>query len=472
MTTLKLPYKRYVAQVSTGVPRSKSTYLALMAENLEALKACPWRAAAEGLVALADHDFSKESHFTDSCDAFKMTGNYDSTAMTEVAYAGMAAYRFKVPASARASGAEVPISSLALQLTRDRFLLGGLRVATELTDRSTPSRDWATVRGDAGNPRATAVLAQTAANLLAGTAGAETAEIDLSSVSGNPATYLWVYLTLEDYTDHWEMYSTKEKRLYAVEGSGMLVGEAAETTFDGEVTPDDPEDDALPVVTGGVLPERAGASGVLFARRDAALGTQVSPYGFPAASTAAALHAVYADLILGKARMLPESAVPTRPGAGFCVRRVGTAWELAASVLVVPLVLPRAARRLRLAWTAAEASWLGRVWLDETAYMDAPDEATVSAPALFTADAAVSCGFRLLGEFAPDDGEAEFALAVKATTPATLLVTAWLPPDRVAVAGEGTQGLGSLTVADGPTGQTVDGLGSLLVPEISIVTSA
>ena len=36
-TTLKLPFKRFVAQVSTGEPRPKSSYLALMAENLEAL---------------------------------------------------------------------------------------------------------------------------------------------------------------------------------------------------------------------------------------------------------------------------------------------------------------------------------------------------------------------------------------------------------------------------------------------------
>ena len=52
-TTHNLPYKRYVAQVSTGVPRSKSTWLSLMAENLEALKACPWREAADVEVAKA-----------------------------------------------------------------------------------------------------------------------------------------------------------------------------------------------------------------------------------------------------------------------------------------------------------------------------------------------------------------------------------------------------------------------------------
>ena len=137
-TTLNLPYKRFVAQVSTGAPRSKSTWQVLMAENLEALKACPWREAADVPVALADHDFTRASHFSDACDAFKMTGNYDSSAMTEVAYAGMVAYRFKVPASALAEGAEVPVSSIALPLARDRFLKGGLRVACELTSRAAP----------------------------------------------------------------------------------------------------------------------------------------------------------------------------------------------------------------------------------------------------------------------------------------------------------------------------------------------
>ena len=236
-TTLNLPYKRFVAQVSTGAPRSKSTWQALMAENLEALKACPWREAVDGPVALADHDFTRASHFSDACDAFKMTGNYDSSAMTEVAYAGMAAYRFKVPASALAEGAAVPVSSIALPLARDRFLKGGLRVACELTSRAAPSTDWNTVRGGE-SPAASAVLAQSAANLLAGTAGAETVSADLSSAaSGNPSAYLWIYVSLEDYTDRWEMYSAREQRLYAIEGSGMLVGDAAEVTFAGAVTP-------------------------------------------------------------------------------------------------------------------------------------------------------------------------------------------------------------------------------------------
>lgn len=465
MTTLKLPFKRWVAQVSTGVPRSKSTYLALMAENLESLKACPWREAAEVQVALADHDFTKASHFTDACDAFHMTGNYDSTAMTEIAYAGMAAYRFKIPTDATTRA--VALSSVSLTVSRDKFLKGGLHVSAEITDRPTPSRDWATVRG-AGATAASGILAQSSVPYLtASRDGSIAVEIDLSSVSdGNPSAWLWVYVSLEDYTDHWEMYNAKEQRLYAVEGSGMLVGDAAAATFSEDVTPDAPEDDSLPVVAGGVLPQIAGATGILYARNDAGIATHASPYGFPAPSTAAALHAAYADFLLGKADMLPPSAVKTRPGAGFCVRRDGTEWTIAASPLVVPLVIPRAARFLRLAWPSVEARWLGRVWIDYKGYLAAPDEAAIGAPGLYTADAA-SCGsWQLLGEFAPSDGLAEYQLSVAAATPATILVSAWLPPDRVAVADDGPQGLGSLTVSDG---QTVDGLGTLLVPTIDIL---
>ena len=115
MTTLKLPFKRWVARVSTGVPRSKATYLALMAENLESLKACPWSESAEVQVALADHDFTKASHLDDSYDAYKMTGNYDSTAMTEIAYAGMAAYRYKLPTDATTRA--VALSSVSLTVS-------------------------------------------------------------------------------------------------------------------------------------------------------------------------------------------------------------------------------------------------------------------------------------------------------------------------------------------------------------------
>lgn len=226
-TTLKLPFKRFVAQVSTGEPRPKSSYLALMAENLEALKACPWREAGEVPVALADHDFTKASHFSDAYDAFKMTGAWDSKTQRETAFAGMAAYRFKIPSAA----SSVAISSVTLPISRDRFLLGGARVAAVRSNSATPSANWSVVTG-AG---ASAYLANSAANLLASKPADGTLTIETPAGSGG---YLWIYLTLEDYTDWWELYSATEARQYAIEGSAMLAGGSAEVTFASDVTAD------------------------------------------------------------------------------------------------------------------------------------------------------------------------------------------------------------------------------------------
>ena len=232
-TTLNLPYKRFVAQVSTGASRPKSTYLSLMAENLEALKACPWREAADVPVALVNHDFTAASHFSDAYDAFKMTGAWDANEEKEVAFAGMAAYRFAIPESA----ASVAISSVTLPISRDRFLLGGVHVAAVLDNSATPSDDWAVVTGQG----ASAHLANSAANIVASRPadGALTiTSTDLASLATTGKDYLWIYVTLEDYVDWWQQYSATEARQYAIEGSAMLVGGSAEVTFAAEVTPD------------------------------------------------------------------------------------------------------------------------------------------------------------------------------------------------------------------------------------------
>ena len=235
-TTLNLPFKRFVAQVSSAPARSKSSYIALMNENLERLKSCPWREASDVSASLSGHDFTAHTQFSDAYDAYKLTGNYETVNMTEIAYAGMAAYRFKIPVSATSGG--VRVTSVSLPVSRDRFLKNGMHLAAVLSASAEPSADWDTVRGS-GATAASSVLAQSAATLMEGSAGATTVTIDLSGVSsGNPAEYLWVYVTLEDYTDRWEMYNAKEKRLYAIEGSAMIAGRGSSVTFDGSVTAD------------------------------------------------------------------------------------------------------------------------------------------------------------------------------------------------------------------------------------------
>ncbi len=251
-TTLNLPYKRFVAQVSTGAPRPKSTYLSLMTENLEALKACPWREASDIPVALVDHDFTKASHLSDAHDAFKMTGAWNADTEEEVAFAGMAAYRFAIPASA----ASVAISSVTLPISRDRFLLGGVHVAAVLDNSATPSDDWAVVTGQG----ASAHLANSAANIVASRPadGALTiTSTDLASLATTGKDYLWIYVTLEDYVDWWQQYSATEARQYAIEGSAMLVGGSATVTFAGDVSADTPAFE-FAVARGGTYPRVAG----------------------------------------------------------------------------------------------------------------------------------------------------------------------------------------------------------------------
>lgn len=247
-TTHNLPYKRFVAQVSTGAPRPKSTFLALMAENLASLKACPWREAAGVPVALVEHDVTKATHLSDAYDAYKMTGNWNAKDQTEVAYAGMAAYRFKIPSAA----ASVSISAVTLPLSRDRFLKGGVRVVAVLGNNATPSDDWGTIRGNNIDP----VLVNEAEVLVA----SQPAEIEqvfassaLPELAVTGKTYLWIYITLEDYTDWWDKYTATEPRQYAIEGSAMLMGGSVSVTFASAVEPDS-SGSSFAVCRGGVLP--------------------------------------------------------------------------------------------------------------------------------------------------------------------------------------------------------------------------
>lgn len=483
-TTLNLPYKRFVAQVSTGEPRPKSTYLALMAENLEALKACPWREAADVPVELADHDFTKASHFTDACDAFKMTGAWDASAQKETAFAGMAAYRFTLPQGA----ASVPVASVALPVSRDRFLKGGVRIALEMTDRATPSKDWETVRG-AG---ASAFLANTAANLVATKPAEGTVEVTAEAVPALAETglaYLWAYVTLEDYTDWWAMYSATEARQYAIEGSAMLVGGSVAVTFAGDVTPDG-DGAVLPVVANGVLPRLMGEVSGVFATVRRGNGDGVAFEDAPPDATGAdggmGLHALYADLLLGRLESVPTSKVPgsARPGVGFTVTRgtmsvpggtqgtdvVAPAWRLALSVLVVPFVRPGGRfSSLSLAWNApTPASGTIRAYLAPGKYIEKPEASEMSAAAFFTGDD-LPDGWLPLGEFAASAESSTLALPAPPPVPqlATLLLAAWLPQASVDPTSTDAQGVGELAY-DPFTGE-LDGLSSLVVPSITLI---
>lgn len=464
-TTLKLPFKRFVAQVSTGSPRPKSSYLALMAENLDALQACPWREAADVPASLTGHDFTAATQFSDSYDAFKLTGNYDSAAMTDVAYAGMAAYRFTIPDSA-ISGI-LPITGVSLPIARDRFEAAGVHVSVALSSSAFPSDDWSVVRGS-GAQAASAQLTQSVAYLTAGSPASGTVALDLSGVTaGNPATFLWVYLTLEDYTSHWSMYNSKEQRLYSIEGSAMLVGDSAEITFGGDVTPDASSGAAFVVCSGSALPEAGegpagiqvetqytgdpltafedvdGADGVKLLNDPAAYKT-----GVALAQSVAGLRMAYAALYAGAAAPVPPAAHAMRTGAKFLLEAatatrltddgevaVGV-WRITASALAVPFAAPStfSPKSVRLDWEASAhpvtQGLVWRVWLKQ-------GSAALSMPALADAafwipDSTSADGYDLVGTVGATESGGYAELPIALTAPlATILVTAFMPMDGI-----------------------------------------
>ena len=478
-TTLKLPYKRFVAQVSTGVPRSKSTYLALMAENLEALKACPWREAVDGLASLTGHDFTAKTQFSDAYDAFKLTGNYDSSAMTEIAYAGMAAYRFTVPESAISGG--VSITGVSLPISRDRFEAAGVHVAVALSNSAYPSDDWSVVRGS-GALAASSLLTQTAAYLTAGAPASGTAGIDLSDVSsGNPPTYLWVYVTLEDYTSHWEKYNAKEQRLYAIEGSAMLVGDSAEVTFASDVAADECLVE-IPITRDAVLPSNLSACSAMYGVAVLANGDSFDDLGradnngeriyvltsaqrelyiFSAflqnpQRYVAGLRQLYAKFNAGQleaARFTTSVDDKRRVGASFVCRadkwkiKAGAAaitvagWSISASVIVVPFSVPSDAtvRRLRAAWGDAEGGngtgavnnggrytfWLKRGTPSEVMSNELLSDALLKKPEIYIGAEKSIDGWENLGSSSGDVFEVWLASPLTGGC-AALLVTAYV----------------------------------------------
>lgn len=236
-TTLKLPFVRFVAQVNTAPAEPKANYQALAGRNALALQKCEWREAAKSAKAtLVTHNFTV-SHAGDQYDAYLMTGDYNAENSTEVAYAGIAAYRFTLPA-AYLSGSQTLVS-MSLPVTRDRFLLPGVRVVAVLSDSAQPSTSWATVRGES-SPAAseTEYLKNSATRITAALDDSGTLELDLAGTDTTKKPYLWIYLTVEDYAATWTMYSKTEPRLYAIEGSAMLVAEDATVTFSADVAQD------------------------------------------------------------------------------------------------------------------------------------------------------------------------------------------------------------------------------------------
>lgn len=269
-TTINLPCVRFVKRVTNGALFSKYSYLSMMAQNAAALESAPWRMAGTPIrevtmpvnkVSKTDAEYdesgvmTKPPSFTaftsEAFDAYQQGGDARKEDGTMCGYSGCVAYRFKLPDDA----SSVPLASVSLLISRDRYCRAGVRVAVDLSNDAQPSDDWAVVRGtgtgaivsehtasDVDGVASWGFLAQSEIGNLVSSRAAESALAFNSSAFPALATtgkaYVWVYLTLEDYTSYWTLYNAKEPRYYSIEGSARLVASACAFVFASSVSED------------------------------------------------------------------------------------------------------------------------------------------------------------------------------------------------------------------------------------------
>lgn len=349
-TTMKLPFTRFVRQVSNGAARSKYAYQAMMKENALALETAPWREAtcAENQVTLTvnavaatDGEFDAETgkwtslpsykqYMRDGYDAFKQGGDAVPALATMCGYAGMAAYRFKIPDSA----SNVALSSISLVVARDRYCLSGVRVAVVLSNEATPNSTWATwdvVRGngtgaivsphqssDSEGVASWGFLAQSDVPFLTASRPAEgTLELKATDFAGLAVTgkaYLWVFLSIEDYADWWGLYDARTARYYSIEGSAMLMAGNCTFTFADSASRDDSYWAKLYSITG------AGAFSPALFMPDETSGASVSRTQAQAEAIKDNVCSVFGETFVG---LCSAESIATVPGTGNVSEDVG-----------------------------------------------------------------------------------------------------------------------------------------------------
>lgn len=224
-TTHNLPYTRFTRQVATDPMALLSTNVAAAAAA-QLLQTAPWVEQTEDTPTFPP----RASMLTDGTpspafDAYKYCGDYADG--KQIAYAGAVAYRFQVPAAALTGPTD--ITSIALPLYVDRWLVDGAHIAAYLSDSPSPPADWATIR--AGDINAADVLPMTYTDpagdrIVIEKNGTTTLTWPASTAS---KAYIYIILTLEDY---------ETTRGFWIEGSTLIQGVEAVTTFAAAVDAD------------------------------------------------------------------------------------------------------------------------------------------------------------------------------------------------------------------------------------------
>lgn len=471
----------YTAAASTPVYAAQSD-----AQNIAStLCDVPWtRAGSDGPAMFALHDSKALDENVANRDLFDAAEFCAGHANGQHrVYANAAMYVCELPQAAQGATLE----SVKVHVHSDPYNELGVRIAVHLLDSSALPTDCATVRSgvahaDGQVPRETRTVNKT--NYWYAADGDVTIPLPANTQT---TAYLAVFVGLENYA---------RSRAEWIEGSAYITNSITIATTEAingwtENTPQPIQCmggiSDFPVIYGGVVPRlMTSVSGAFSIMRrlngDAIAFEDTAPATIGDTSSAIGLHALYADLLLGRVEAMPPELLPSaayRPGAGFVVRRgsvnipsetLGSSvstptWRLAASVLAVPFVLPGANfNALRLEWDAptyADAKL--RVWLARGQYIETPEAASLAAAALFTASS--SGTFRLLGEAKADEEEASFPIGDEAApSVATILVSAYLPLHDVGLTDNGPQGTSSFDI--NPIAGTASGFDTLLAPDI------
>ena len=292
MTELNLPFVRFVKQVSNGMSRTKYSYLAMQDDLLSDLQKASWKMATcsnnnvttvPNKVSQTDGKYdedgtqSKPPTYTafidDKYDAYKQGGDANTSTATFCGYAGMVAYRFSLPTSYSSN-----ITNVKLKFQASRYLRSGLKVVVVLNNTADPSNDWNVVRGIATSTTGQKIvstpsdeseidsvkswgfLSQDVPTLIDSRASEATLDMDASESryadlgTSTRFQYMWVYVSLEDYTDYWTYYDASTPRYYSIEGSATLVASVSKVVFAGTETATVPTN-TMEIVKGGVLPK-------------------------------------------------------------------------------------------------------------------------------------------------------------------------------------------------------------------------
>lgn len=235
-TTHTLDFRRFIRKAETGslsVLQASASATAALALLQEA----PWTEVSEKETAFPPRLNSSMLVVpeSDGYDAYKIVTDYaDGMQKTRM---GMSAYRFQLPQDAM-DASPVDILSAAIHLYVDRWLVDGVRVTAYLSSSPEPPTDWTTLREGDVHLDAQLPMVTTPSRVVEEKDAALTLTFPASTAS---AKYLWIIISLEDYTTTRGLF---------VEGSAFLLGSTNTITFASAVTPDPPNAYIQPIATG------------------------------------------------------------------------------------------------------------------------------------------------------------------------------------------------------------------------------